>query len=77
LDYNRLIIVEENCPQGGEGSIRRRQVPKKESVELLSDGGCGVAVTARKRIGWMKFRECGELLNGKMFCLKVKGKASV
>ena len=26
-------------------------------------GGCEVAVTARARIGWVKFRECGELLN--------------
>ena len=26
-------------------------------------GGCKAAVTARARIGWVKFRECGELLN--------------
>ena len=31
------------------------------------------AVTARARIGWVKFRECGELLNSKMFSLKMKG----
>ena len=24
-------------------------------------GGCEAAVTARARIGWVKFRECGEL----------------
>ena len=30
------------------------------------------AVTARVRIGWMKFRECGELLLGR-FSLKMKG----
>ena len=37
-------------------------------------GGCETAVTARTRIGWMKFRECGELLNGKRLSLKMKGK---
>ena len=31
------------------------------------------AVKARARIGWVKFRECGELLNSKRFSLKVKG----
>ena len=35
-------------------------------------GGCEAAVTARARIGWVKFRECGELLNSKRFSLKVK-----
>ena len=27
-------------------------------------GGCGAAVTARTRYGWVKSRECGELLHG-------------
>ena len=27
---------------------------------LNSSGGCEVAVTARVRIGWVRFRECGE-----------------
>ena len=35
--------------------------------------GCETAVTARARIGWVKFRECGELLNSKRFSLKLKG----
>ena len=30
-------------------------------------------MTARARIGWVKIRECGELLNSKRFSLKVKG----
>ena len=30
-------------------------------------GGCEAAVTARTRCGWIKFRECGELLYGKNF----------
>jgi len=41
---------------------------------LNATGGCEVAVTARTRIGWMKFRECSELLKGKRFSLKIKGK---
>ena len=36
-------------------------------------GGCKAALTARARIGWVKFRECGELLNSKRFSLKLKG----
>ena len=30
-------------------------------------------MTARARIGWVKFRECGELLDSKRFSLKLKG----
>ena len=37
-------------------------------------GGCEAALTARARIGWVKFRECGELLNSKRFSLKLKGR---
>ena len=40
---------------------------------MNAGGGCEAAVTARARIGWMKFRECGELLNSKRFSLKLKG----
>ena len=39
---------------------------------LNASGGCETAVTARVRIGWVKFRECGELLLGR-FSLKMKG----
>ena len=38
-----------------------------------ASGVCEVAVTTRARIGWMKFKECGELLNSKRFSLKMKG----
>ena len=31
------------------------------------------AVTARKRCGWVMYRECGELLYGKIFPLRLKG----
>ena len=36
-------------------------------------GGCEAAVTARARIGWVKFRECRDLLNSKRFSLKLRG----
>ena len=38
-----------------------------------ASSGCEAAVTARARIGWVKFKECGELLNSKRFSLKTKG----
>ena len=37
--------------------------------------GCEAAETARARCGWVKFRECSELLYGRIFSLKVKGVA--
>ena len=39
---------------------------------LNASGGSEAAVTARMRIGWIKFRECGELLYGRKFLLKMK-----
>ena len=41
---------------------------------LNASGGCESVVTARVRIGWVRFRECGELLLGNRFSLKMKGK---
>ena len=38
-----------------------------------ASGGCEAVVTARARIGWVKFKECGELLNSKSFLLHMKG----
>ena len=40
---------------------------------MNASGCCEAAVAARERTGWVKFRECGELLNSKRFSLKVKG----
>ena len=31
---------------------------------VSAGGGCEAAATARIRCGWVKFRECGELLYG-------------
>ena len=41
---------------------------------LNASGGCEAAVTATVRIGWVRFRECGELLLGNRFPLKIKNK---
>ena len=41
---------------------------------LNPSGGSDAAVTARTRIGWIKFTECGELLYGRKFLLKMKGR---
>ena len=41
-----------------------------------SSDGCEAAVTARVRIGWVQFRECGEVLLGNRFPLKIKGKVN-
>ena len=37
------------------------------------NGGYEAAVTERTRCGWVKLRECGELLYGRRFPLKLKG----
>ena len=41
---------------------------------LNASGGCEATVTARTRLGWKKFRECGKILFGKRFSLRLKGK---
>ena len=43
-----------------------------EQVER--QGESEAAVTARTRIGWIKFRECGELLYGRKFSSQMKGR---
>ena len=40
--------------------------------KLNVSGGCETAVTPRVKIGWMKFRECVELLRGRRFSLRMK-----
>ena len=39
---------------------------------VSASGECEAAVTARKRCGWVKLRECGELLHDRRFPLKLK-----
>ena len=40
---------------------------------VSAGGGCEAAVTARTRCGWAKYMECGELLYGTRFPLRLKG----
>ena len=39
---------------------------------MNASDGSKAAVTAKSQIGWIKFRECGELLHGRKFSLKIK-----
>ena len=41
---------------------------------LNASGSCEAAVTARVGTGWVRFRECKELLLGNRFPLRMKGK---
>ena len=41
---------------------------------LNASGGIEAVVTARTRIEWLKFSECGELLYGRKFLLNTKGR---
>ena len=43
-------------------------------IRLNSSGSCEAAVTARVRIGWIRFRECRELLLGNRSPLRMKDK---
>ena len=77
-------FVCELCVDTKEGIVERGeklsffdQVDFVKSVCYLGDrlnasGESEVAITARTRIGWIKFRECGELLYGRKFWLKIK-----
>ena len=40
---------------------------------MSGSGVCEAAVTARTSYDWVKIRECGELLHGWIFPLKLKG----
>ena len=41
---------------------------------LNASSGFKMMVVARTRIRWIRFQECGEVLYGKRFSLKMKGK---
>ena len=41
---------------------------------LNATGECETAITATSKIGWIKCRECSEILTGRKFPLKMKGK---
>ena len=76
-------FVRERCKKQADGfmDLVEELCEEVETVRgfcYLGDGvnagrGCEANVTARARIGWVKFREWGELLNSKRFSLKLKG----
>ena len=39
---------------------------------VSAGGGCEATETARTRCGWVKLKECGKLLYGRRFPLKLK-----
>ena len=62
VDYGLVEVVEEFC----------EEVETVRGFCYLGDrvnvSGCyEAAVTARARIGWVKVKECGDLLNSKRF----------
>ena len=71
------------CTDVGDGTVEPVEVSCNEvetvngccylGDRLNASGGCETAVNSRVRIGWMKFRECGELLRGRRFSLRMKG----
>ena len=69
--------------EGNIGEAVEQEVKLCDEVETVSEftylgdrvspsGGCETAETARTRCGLVKHRECGELLHGRRFPLKLK-----
>ena len=72
-----FVDTKEGIVEPGEELSFFDQVDFVKSFSYLGDrlnasGGSEAAVTARTKIGWIKFRECGELLYGRKFSLKMK-----
>ena len=66
------VYTKEGIVEPGEEISLFDQVDFVKSFCYLGDrlnasGGIEAAVTARMRIGWIKFRECRELLYGRNF----------
>ena len=66
------------CVDTKEGIVKPGEISFFDQVDFVKSfyylrdrlnvsGGSEAAVTARTRIGWIKFRECGELLYGRKF----------
>ena len=73
-DFNRHVG---KCAEGFEGVYEENGIGKRNTERRLlefCDESCKAAVIARVRIGWVRFRECGELLLGNRFPLRMKGK---
>ena len=72
------VFVCSKCVKATNGAGKVQQEVMCDEVETLkrfccfgdslnASGGCETAVTARTRLGWKKFRKCGEILFGKRF----------
>ena len=74
------IFVYNKCKKvtNGAGEVQQKVMCDEiESVKLFcylgnrlnASGGCEAAVTARTRVGWKKFRECGEICDPTVDCM--------
>jgi len=54
--------------------LRREESNVLREDRMNASGCCEAAVTARTRIVWLKFQKHGEILHGKRYLLKLKGK---
>ena len=73
-----LVDTKEGMVEPGEKTSFFTQFDFVKSFCYLGDRlnasvGSEAAVTARTGIGRIKFRECGKLLYGRTFLLKIKG----
>ena len=73
------VNTKEGIVEPGEEISFFDQIDFVKSFCYLGDrlnvsGGSEAAGTARTRIGWIKFRACEELLYGRKFLLKMKGR---
>ena len=70
--------------EGNIGEAVEQEVKLCEEVETVCEftylgymvcasGECEASVSTRTRCGWVKYRECDELLHGRRFPLKLKG----
>ena len=78
----KLCVDTKGIVEPGEEITFFDQVDFVKSFCYLGDrlnvsGESKAAVTSRTRIGWTKFRECGELFDGRKFSYKMKGSIRV
>ena len=68
------VINREEAKTGLSDGIERVESFVYLGDKLNADGGCLSAVTARVRVGWMKFRELSGVLCGRKWSVKMKGR---
>ena len=75
--WELCVYTKEGIVEPGEEILFLDQVDFVTSFcylgnRLNASGGSEAAVTSRTRIGWIKFRKCGELPYWRKFSLKMK-----